>query len=294
MNFQLNQQELFKPIKRSPPMLAVAITPNGDCALSSGLDFVLRMWDLGSGECTQTWEAGGPLSAIAGSPNREWILLSTVMGALQWDLEQWQFMRSFMTFKGGTEDLVYADKLGMVIGAGEDSLIYRWDIETGEKQNPLADHMYPVSALAVIEKDNLLLSGDSSGELRLWGLSSGDCLGAWQAHDSKITDLAILSRSGKLISVSQEMQIRTWDLDTGKPLQEMSGHTGWINALAVSEEENWMLTGGEDGIRIWDLGTYQNVYSDASMDIACLALSPDEQLAISGGRDGSLSIWSLQ
>lgn len=293
MIFHSRKQELFKPIKRSPPMLAVAITQDGNHALSTGLDFVLRKWDLLSGKCTHTWEAGGPLNAITVSPDGKWALTSTVMGALQWDLKGWQFMRSFLTYKGGTEDVAYADKLGMIIGAGEDSLIYRWDIESGEKHKPLADHKYPISALAVVEKDNLLISGDSSGELRLWDLSSGDCLGSWRAHDSKVTDLAILSQSRQVISVSQETLIRTWDLDTGEPLQELSGHTGWIEALAVSKQENWMLSVGEDGLRLWDLKNYCDVYSDNSIDISCLALSTDEKFVVTGGRDGHLSVWPI-
>ena len=55
-----------------------------------------------------------------------------------------------------------------------------------------------------------------------------------------------------------------------------------------------MLSGGEDGLRIWDLESRQNVNSDGSTHISCLALSADEKLAISGSRDGSLSIWNIQ
>ena len=82
MDIQLQKQELFKPIKRSPPMLAVAIIPDGESALSTGLDFVLRKWNLLLAECTHSWEAGGPLNAIAVGPSGEWILASTVMGTL--------------------------------------------------------------------------------------------------------------------------------------------------------------------------------------------------------------------
>ena len=59
MNYQLLKQDLFKPIKRSPPTLAVAISPDGNYALSSGLDFTMRKWDLHAGECIQSWEVGG-------------------------------------------------------------------------------------------------------------------------------------------------------------------------------------------------------------------------------------------
>jgi len=273
-------------------MLAVAITPDGDYALSSGLDFVLRKWDLRSGGYTHSCEAGGPLNAITVSPDGEWALLSTVMGAVQWDLHRWQFIRSFLTYKGRTDDLAYSDELGMVIGVGEDTLIYRWDLETGEKHEPLVDHQYPVSALSLGKNNDTLLSGDSSGNLRFLDLSTGECLLTWQGHEGKITDHALLSHSRQVITASQDALIKIWDLDTGDQLQELSSHTGWVEALAVSEQEKWMVSAGEDGIRIWDLVNHQNIYADNSVDISCLALSPDEQYAINGSRDGSLSIWS--
>ena len=62
--------------------------------------------------------------------------------------------------------------------------------------------------------------------------------------------------------------------------------------MAVSKQENWMLTGGEDGLRLLDLENNQCVLSDDSAEVSCLALSMDEKKAISGSRDGSLSMWS--
>ena len=66
------------------------------------------------------------------------------------------------------------------------------------------------------------------------------------------------------------------------------------NALAVSKSEKRMLSAGEDGLRIWDLEHNSNLDSAVSEDISCLALSADDKLAISGSRDGSLSIWNIQ
>ena len=274
-------------------MLAIAITPDAEYALSSGLDFILRKWDLRSGECSHTWEAGGPLNAILVSPSGEWALLGAVQGVVQWNMQSWQPTRSFWTYKAAIDDVAYVDELGMVLGAGNDTLIHRWDLETGEDYNPLVEHQHPVSALSVGNNSDHLLSADSSGYLRLWDLSTGECLLIWQGHERKITDLALLPHSRRVISVSQGKLIKIWDLRSGQQLQVLSGHTGWINALAVSEQENWMLSGGEDGLRIWDLESNQNVHSENSVDISCLTLSPNEQSAISGGRDGHLSLWTI-
>jgi WD40 repeat protein len=294
MAIHISRKELNWSLEINFPILAMAITTDGKNAISSGLDFTMRKWDLHAVECAQSWDAGGPLNAITIHPNGIWTLVSTVMGALRWDLARWHFIRSYQTNYGGTDDIAYAEQLGMVIGAGEDSLVYRWDIESGEQYKSLVDHRYPVSALAISDYANLLLSGDSSGEIRLWELSSGDPLAAWQGHDNRISDLAVLPQTRKLVSAAQESLIKVWDLDSGELLQEMSAGKGWVNALAVSQHEEWMLSAGKDGLRIWELEDYQCVHSDGSVDISCLALSADDRFAIGGSRYGSLSTWSIQ
>ena len=110
----------------------------------------------------------------------------------------------------------------------------------------------------------------------------------------KIKGLAFLSRSRRAVSASQDPVINIWDLNSGTLLQELSGHTGWVEALAVSEKESWMLSSGEDCVRLWDLQNQKNMYHDHSSSISCLALSHGDQHAISGSRDGSLSIWNIQ
>ncbi|MGW8227137.1 MAG: hypothetical protein ACWGOY_15455 [Anaerolineales bacterium] len=109
----------------------------------------------------------------------------------------------------------------------------------------------------------------------------------------KITDLAILPHSRRAVSASQDTKIKIWDLNSGTLLYELSDHTGWIEALAVSEKESWMLSGGEDGIRLWDLKNQKTICHDSLSNICCLALSFGDQHAISGSRDGSISTWMV-
>ncbi|MFN2215164.1 MAG: WD40 repeat domain-containing protein [Anaerolineales bacterium] len=294
MKFRLQRAELFKPKSKSAPVLSVAITPDGNFAFSSGLDFVLREWDLRSRECTRSWEAGGPLNAIMVTPCGKWILASTVMGVLQWDLQRWYFVRAFIANEGGTEDIAYSKKLGMLVGAGEDSLIYRWDLESGEKYPTLGEHQYPVSALSLGEHGELLFSGDSGGEIRVWDLASGKCMNVWQGHRGKITNLAFLPRTQRVVSSSWETGIKIWDLNSGTLLFELTDHTVCMETPAVSGMENWLITGGENGIYIWDLEKQKNIYHNPSANISCLALRHDHQHIISGSRDGSLSTWMFQ
>lgn len=294
MKFQLNRRILSDPVSRDPPILAVAISPDGEFALSSGLDFTLRRWEVQPGECTHTWQAGGPLYAITIIPGGEKALISTVMGAMLWDVKGWQFVRSFFTHYGGTYDIGYAQGLNMVVGAGEDSQIYRWDFETEEKYQPLRGHRTPVTALAMSDDSNLLISGDSSGEVRCWDVKSGECLLTWQGHESKISDIQLLSRSEQAVTVSQGEPVKHWYIKNGKLLLKYPNPQHWIETLAVSKQGNWMLSAGEGGLQVWDLSNQMKILEVDSPGITSLVLSPDNTFAVTGGQDGSLVVWFIK
>src|SRR5581483_6413645 len=40
---------------------------------------------------------------------------------------------------------------------------------------------------------------------------------------------------------------------SGKLLKTFTGHTKLINSVAVSPDSRWVLSGGDDGLRVWDL-----------------------------------------
>jgi WD40 repeat protein len=273
--------------------LALTVCPDGWSALSAGLDFTLRLWDLEAGACTQKWQARGPISSIAVDPRGAWALLGGVRGVIWWDLESWDLRDSpgFWTHRGRVTAVAYAAPLGMVLGASEDLAIYRWELNTGSALEPLRGHRRTPSALAVDRCGHIAVSGDSAGQLRLWDLEAGVCMRAWQGHDDRISDLAISASAELAISASCDRSIRLWHLPRGGRTRTLQGHTTEVTALVVSTTGRWAVSGGDDGLRMWglDKGRYVNRLDDSA--VATLALTPDEAYVVASYRSDALSLW---
>jgi WD40 repeat protein len=255
----------------------LAVCPDGRHALSSGLDFSLRLWDLEAGTCTRVWKAGGPINSIAVDPEGAWTLLGAVRGVIWWDLETWNLRRPspFWTRKGQITAVACAAATGMVLGASEDLAIYRWDLNTASPLDPLLGHRWTPSALAVEARGDVAVSGDTSGQLRLWDLETGACLRAWQGHAGSVTDLAISASGAFAASASRDRRIRIWDLPSAECARTLEGHTEPVTAVAVSAGGRELVSGGDDSLRIWDLDQPRRQRCLDDSPVAALALTPD-------------------
>ena len=59
--------------------------------------------------------------------------------------------------------------------------------------------------------------------------------------------------AGQALNVSGVNVVRVWDLAGAAPPQEFTGHTVAVRAVAVSGDGRTAVSGGTDGIRVWDL-----------------------------------------
>mmetsp|Transcript_38329 Transcript_38329/g.62090 ORF Transcript_38329/g.62090 Transcript_38329/m.62090 type:complete len:331 (+) Transcript_38329:221-1213(+) len=129
------------------------------------------------------------------------------------------------------------------------------------------------------------------------------CQYVYIGHRANVNSLAIATKEGCLLSASTDKTIRVWSLNTLKCVDVLKGHTGPIYALAYSSSEAgaYILSGGDDGIKVWKIGRASvsqknSICIDTKRDqinIRCLCLTQDQEFLLSGSADGSLVIWRL-
>lgn len=105
-----------------------------------------------------------------------------------------------------------------------------WDVATGNKLRSFADSS-AVNTVAFSPDGRTALSGG-------WRSS------AYPGHEL----LQFLFPA----SFNRDGTVRLWEVATGKQLRSLTGHSGQVHSVAFAPDGLRALSGGYDGIRLWD------------------------------------------
>jgi WD40 repeat protein len=100
-----------------------------------------------------------------------------------------------------------------------------------------------------------------------------------------------------MVTGSYDGMLRLWDLNTGVVLKKMEGHRSRVRALAISPNEEWIVSGDEDGELIaWHGETGEQLNQPINKAhngcIFSLDFSPDSSTLASGSSDTTTMLWS--
>ncbi len=167
----------------------------------------------------------------------------------------------------------------------------------------------PVTAMAIRTEAGLLMTGNSTGTLRLWNLTQGSNLVAeMTAHVGQVTGLVAINRFGQLgrrmISAGADGRLKCWRVYAGRwgrprfvCRQMLIAHHGAVTA--ISAQQHRVMTAGADGdLKSWQIGWRGSLQCIEQIpahtgEVTALALSPNAELVVSGGKDGCTYLWRL-
>ncbi|MBN2575032.1 MAG: WD40 repeat domain-containing protein, partial [Deltaproteobacteria bacterium] len=282
---------------------AVALLPDGKCAVSGSYDKKLKLWDIETGKCLRTFDGHtGSVTAVALLPDGKRALSGSWDKTLRlWDIETGRCLR---TLQGHTAEVVaVAALLGgeCAISGSYDKTLKLWDLENGRCLRTLDGHGHVVEAVATLPDGKRAISGSQDCTLKVWDLESGKCLRTLQGHKFFVMTVAStaagLSDGIRILSGSYDMTLRLWDLETGQCLRTLKGHMGGVDSVVPLPDGKRVLSGSSDKtLKLWDLETGQCLrtlqgHTDLVRAVAPL---PDGKRALSGSSDNTLKLWDLE
>lgn len=168
----------------------------------------------------------------------------------------------------------------------------------------LTGHVAPIDTLAFSPDGKILLSGGSTndGQIKLWWLRSGKEIESLRAHRMSVMGLLFSQDGNTLASVGDDGGVNLWrwktgnfDSAMGRYTRTFLDHTSNLLALAMTPDSQTLITGGLDGIRVWDLRTQRPLYNMVRFDnqTYSLAVNPNGDILASGHKFGSIKLWTL-
>jgi len=294
----------------------VAITPDGQRAISGSDDHTLKVWNLDTGEILHT---------LVGHTNEVTIVVVTPDGK-------------------------------KAISGSDDCTLIVWSLETGQKLYTLQGHTKEINALVVTRDGQRVISAASDSTLKVWNLEDGrelhtlrkkkqpqvELRQAWQGLQEgmsqlpqtlfdfslkfikpvqqnqgekvalrlleqinalervKFTDVALIPDGKRVISASGDHTLTVWNLEDGTEQLTLYGHKDRVNAVVVTPDGRRAISAAgyiyDYTLKVWDLenGTELYTLSGHNARINAVAITPDGKMAVSASDDNTLKVWNLE
>lgn len=197
-----------------------------------------------------------------------------------------------------------------VYTGSKDGTILKWCLETRKilgRINPLykkdqklshppKHHTKHVNCLAISSDDKFLASGGTDKYILIWSPQDLAWLHTFTLHKHSITALVFRPGYNTLFSGSEDRSVMLWTLeddDNRSFVESFHGHESAITDMDVSRKERVLTSGGRDqSIRIWKIAEQAQTVFESSHQSVDSVRFIDDKTFVSGGEDGTISIWS--
>jgi len=256
----------------------VAISSDGQFALSGSWDGTLRLWDLSTGNTTKRFvgHTKDVLSVAFSADNRQ-----IVSGSRDKNINLWNTLgqcKYTITGEEGHKEWVSCVRFSpnlntpLIVSAGWDKIVKVWNLNHCKLRTNLMVHTGYVNSVTVSPDGSLCASGGKDGTAMLWDLNEGRHLSSLDAGD--IIHALVFSPIRYWLCAATASTIKIWDLESKVCVDELKAdfadkdkqREGSKNrsvpiqciSLAWSANGNTLFAGYTDNIiRVWSVSSSQ-------------------------------------
>jgi COMPASS component SWD3 len=146
--------------------------------------------------------------------------------------------------------------------------------------------------------------GENDPSLRFWYLKENKEIERVRAQHTSI-DAMIFSPNGETLITcgqstrkanGQDAAINLWDWKTGSYQATFREHSHSITSLAVTPDNQVLVSGGLDGVKVWHINPQRPLFSLSSLGdpTYALAMNPNGYIVASGGNKGKVKFWNIR
>jgi len=236
----------------------------------------------------------GPVTCVAGIPNRDAAVTSAYDGAV-----------GFVDLHAGTIELMgYHDHLVNKItvnaagtkaaSSSSDFTVCLWDLATRQPERILRGHSDDVEDFVFVD-EHTGVSVSRDWRVLVWNLDTGAVTRAIEGHEKDV--LSVVCDSGRIYTSGDDMTLRVWDLASGRLIRMWGPFEDETDSCAIDIGRGRAVLGCDDGvIRVFDIHTGERVAAiDAhSSGIKKVATSPINGDILSAAYDQRILVWDAE
>ncbi len=153
---------------------------------------------------------------------------------------------------------------------------------------------HALGALACAWEDRALLTGDVTGRITAWDTEARDPIEEYPRRLRDVSSLAVTADSSALVAGSVWGYVTLWSDDTHLEPVTLGRHGNRVNAIELTGDGATAVSAA-GSVKVWRLERAPSEDRGAGLDgkIATLMFALDRCTAVSGGLDGSLTLWDL-
>jgi WD40 repeat protein len=310
-----NNPETYALEGHTAAILSIAITSDGQHAITASEDKTLKVWNLN--ERTEVRTLTGhtdQVLAVAVSPDRQLVL----SGSRDKTLKVWSLVTGELihTLIGHTDDITavtVTPDCKQAISASLDRSLRVWDLTTGKGKT--LSNCDPIIDRLVVSSDEKIISTKFFQSPQVWNLVTGEEVKSLNDlfRQPTIWSLNLDKRQAVSASLNQtpindlftnrrilvdSTIVRVWNLDCKAEPVSLAKHTGVVSYITVTPDGKQAVSVAKDStIKIWNLSDSELIetFEIPMLEVFAISVKQDERkiISISASGDNTLKVWNL-
>ncbi|MBI5217537.1 MAG: caspase family protein [Bacteroidia bacterium] len=288
------ESELSVQTGHTTDIMNVCFSPDGTILASADKINKVILWYVSTGSQMAAFRTQCTISTFIFSPDGNYLLVGCSDGKLiLWNVAASKEEKSFQ-FYSNISSLCYSENKDVVLVAA--GSLYEVTLSTGFMK-PLAN--YPVLNIWHHAADNTFFLYTNTGAVRIMD-SSGNIKKEFVLYKKKYPpNLVNYSQGGEMATLGWYFRLTYYDLNTQKKKFSVVGTyvDEYFHSIVSSDIYKIIIAANGDGkiyVISYNKGKVIKKLKDHLSDVYCLAMSADNSVFASAGKDRSIIIWDTK